>query len=181
MDHRVSDAELLPTIENLLHAAEWTFATLTHVACVTGPGGFTSLRIAVTLANTLSDQLGIPLTGVHLSDVYAARVTGGQRPATSGQIFWLHSTKAHEVFVREMGSAKTQWTEPTHMTMEDLDRLLPKTFSWCGELLPAHQQVIAERGGAAQATAPLMSVLPDIVRSLSYAKPPVLPWYGRGW
>ena len=74
IDHRIGDHELIPVLEALLKKAKWQYTDLTHIACVTGPGGFTSLRSGVTLANTLSDQLQIPLCGIHLSDVYAARV-----------------------------------------------------------------------------------------------------------
>ncbi|MDD5751468.1 MAG: tRNA (adenosine(37)-N6)-threonylcarbamoyltransferase complex dimerization subunit type 1 TsaB [Candidatus Peribacteraceae bacterium] len=75
LDHRVDDGELMTMLEKVLQEAGWKFADLTHVACVTGPGGFMSLRVAVALANTLVHQLKIPGTGVHLSDVYAARIS----------------------------------------------------------------------------------------------------------
>ena len=74
IDHRVDDAALVPHAEGVLSAAKWNYTDLTQIACVVGPGGFTSLRVAVALSNTLSHELKIPLCGVHLSELYAARV-----------------------------------------------------------------------------------------------------------
>lgn len=73
VDHRIGDHELIPLFEKTLDAAGWKAADLTHIACVIGPGGFMSLRVAVAFANTLMHQLKIPIAGIHLSDLYAAR------------------------------------------------------------------------------------------------------------
>ena len=74
VDQRFGDHELMPRMEALLQVAGCKFEDLTQVACVIGPGGFMSLRVAVALANTLADQLQIPIAGVHLSEVDAARI-----------------------------------------------------------------------------------------------------------
>jgi len=73
VDHRIGDHELIPLFEKTLDAAGWKAADLTHIACVIGPGGFMSLRVAVAFANTLIHQLKIPGAGIHLSDLCAAR------------------------------------------------------------------------------------------------------------
>src|SRR3989338_1021714 len=91
VDHRIDDAQLIPTIESTLKKAKWDFRDLTNIACVVGPGGFTSLRVAVAAANTIADQLQIPAVGIHLSDVYAARCNGEQ-------CIWFHSTKKDFLF-----------------------------------------------------------------------------------
>lgn len=79
VDHRIGDHELIPLFERLLGVAGWKPADLTQIACVTGPGGFMSLRVAVAFANTLIHQLRIPGAGVQLSDVYAARCNSSPR------------------------------------------------------------------------------------------------------
>jgi len=73
VDHRIGDHELIPLFEKTLQAAGWKAGDLTHCACVIGPGGFMSLRVAVAFANTLIHQRRIPGAGIHLSDLYAAR------------------------------------------------------------------------------------------------------------
>ena len=177
IDHRVSDAELFPILEETMREAGWTYHDLTNVACVIGPGGFTSLRVAVTLANTLADQLGIPLASVHLSDVYAMRVM----PESRIPLLWLHSTKAHELFVRDLSSSSAKWAEPTHVILEDFLRDAPAAFSWCGELLPVHAEAIAARDGHAVACASTMSILPHLVGGLVYTAEQLAVWYGRTW
>jgi tRNA threonylcarbamoyladenosine biosynthesis protein TsaB len=56
--------DLLKKIEELV--GEWR--NLTGIVVFKGPGSFTSLRIGITIANTLSDSLGIPIAGTHGPD-----------------------------------------------------------------------------------------------------------------
>ncbi len=56
--------DLLKKIEELV--GEWS--KLTGLVAFKGPGSFTSLRIGITIANTLSDTLHIPIVGVDGSD-----------------------------------------------------------------------------------------------------------------
>jgi len=182
--HKISDADLIPAVENLLKDAKWSYQDLTHIACVTGPGGFTSLRVAVTYVNVLADQLSIPLTGVHLSEVYSARNLFSQHPITQppegvergawGEgIYWLHSTKKQELFVRG-----GEWKEPTLVTLDQLTSSLPTSAQWMGELLPEHQAQINREESQLKN---LTDILPEFVSQLSYDKKPLEPWYGRGW
>ncbi|MFH0851499.1 MAG: hypothetical protein V1876_02005, partial [Candidatus Peregrinibacteria bacterium] len=149
IDHRIGDHELVPLFEKTLKEAGWKSGDLTHVACVVGPGGFMSLRVAVAFANTLIHQLKIPGAGIHLSDLVAARVCHGEpclpaearkrRPgrtmtdtpvpsfdrAQDDTFLWLHSTKKHELFVRGFGSLASLWPEAAHVTVEDFMEKLP--------------------------------------------------------
>ena len=86
VDAVVRDDELPILVEGVLQEAALSMQDLTHVACVTGPGGFTSLRVAVTYANVLSDQLDIPLAGLTLADLFSAR-------CSDSSAIWIHSTK----------------------------------------------------------------------------------------
>ncbi len=63
--------ELLPCVEQVLPAAEWT--ALGRLMVATGPGGFTGTRLTVVLARTLAQQLAIPLHGVSSFLLVAAR------------------------------------------------------------------------------------------------------------
>ncbi|MDD5041138.1 MAG: hypothetical protein PHX87_00440 [Candidatus Peribacteraceae bacterium] len=140
VDHRIGDHELVPLFEKTLDQAKWKAADLTHVACIIGPGGFMSLRVAVAFANTLIHQLRVPGAGVHLSDVCFARVTSPPRPPSplergekGGEVdatkdfLWLHSTKKHELFVRGFGSFSSLWPEAAHVTVEAFMEKLPLT------------------------------------------------------
>jgi len=62
-DFKVSE-NLLGLIEKILNKNELAFKNLKGVIVVSGPGPFTSLRIAVTVANTMAYSLKIPVVGV---------------------------------------------------------------------------------------------------------------------
>ena len=164
---RVGDAELIPLIEEQLKAAGWEYGDLTHIACVVGPGGFTSLRVACACANTLADQLGIPAAPVHLSDIFAARIPGEG-------VLWMHSTKKDSLFVRSLGEGP--WSEPTFIGLEDCLASLPADVQWCGDLIEEHQIVV---GGKEMIVSESSDWLPEFLAGLSYSKKLLLPWYGR--
>lgn len=180
IDHRIDDARLIPHVEDVLLKAQWSYKDLTHIACVVGPGGFTSLRVAVALTNALSHELTIPSCGVHLSEIYESRIMNhesGERRST----LWLHSTKKHELFIRGFGTLAQTFPEPVCITVDDLRKIITKDIQWMGELIPEHQAVIAEAGAE---PAPLLTVdhvLPALLRSQNFQSQTLLPWYGRGW
>ncbi len=62
-DFKVSE-NLLGLIEKLLNQNKLGFNQIEGIIVVSGPGPFTSLRIAVTVANTMAYSLKIPIVGV---------------------------------------------------------------------------------------------------------------------
>ncbi len=177
IDHRVNDAELPGLINGSLRKAGWELKDLTHLVCVTGPGGFTSLRVAVASINALSFALKIPAAGIHLSDLYASR--SSQLETRSS--LWLHSTKKTQLFVRGFGEAKEEFPESTLFSIDDLKPRLQKSFSWMGELIPEQRAVIDAAGVLPAELKPLLGVLPSVLKGLSYSSQQLEPWYGRGW
>ncbi|HVW66493.1 MAG TPA: tRNA (adenosine(37)-N6)-threonylcarbamoyltransferase complex dimerization subunit type 1 TsaB [Candidatus Peribacteraceae bacterium] len=184
VDDRMSDTDLMPAVEKALKDAGWNYQDLTQIACVIGPGGFTSLRMGVSLANALADQLKIPSAGVHLSDLYRARVM-------SDDFLWMHSTKKTELFVRGFGSLQSQWPEAT---LVGIDEFVSTVGAWhgstalttgamplhvCGELIPDHREKIPR--WTALPLRPLADVLPSLLANLLYKTDLLLPWYGRMW
>lgn len=170
IDHRIDDAELITQVEDLLSRIKWEYQNFTHIACVIGPGGFMSLRVAVAFANALAHGLGIPCAGLHLNDVYRFRVAGfGLR-----DVLWLHSTKKSELFIRMSG-------EPELITTEKLKKFLKKNGQWTGELIPEHRKLIDEAGMKEAEAKPLAEILPEFLKALTYEKKLLKPWYGRGW
>src|SRR3989338_809745 len=142
VDHRIDDAALVPHVEAVIHKAGWSYPDLTQIACVVGPGGFTSLRVAVALTNALSHELKIPVCGVHLSDLYAIRsaeTTGS--PLTSA---WLHSTKKQELFIRTFNHGN--FPDPVCVSIDDLQTIIKKEDRWMGELIPEQRKVVDEAG-----------------------------------
>lgn len=174
VDHRIGDEQLLPLLNNVLKEAGWTEKDLSHIACVTGPGGFTSLRMAVTLANTYADLLHIPVAGVHQSDVYSYRAAGES-------FLWIHATKKQELFVRGYGMYETLWPEPVLIALPDLVARFPEGAPVAGELLAEQRALLAQKGMQDMELSPLASVLPSFLQKRTYGEAVLQPWYGRGW
>lgn len=172
VSNRLPDDELIPLLNRTLQGAGWNLKDLTHIACIVGPGGFTSLRTAVTFANVLGDQLGIPTAGLHLSDVYAAREWGVGGWGLDG-VYWMHSTKKDQLFIRG-----GQWKEPTLVSLDEIQNSPFTIQHWSGELIDEHKEVI---GGTQVQLASLQDVLPDLVSQADYSSEILHPWYGRGW
>lgn len=171
---RVSDHQLLPIIENCLSDAGIAYADLGRIACIVGPGGFTSLRVGVTCANVLCDQLEIPGAGIHLSELYRARMDNGER--IMDNCFWLHSTKRDQLFIRG-----GEHEEPTLITIEQLHQQLTtnnQQLVWCGELIDEHRSLI--KTDSVELTS-IKEVLLSFLSEQDYTTDLMTPWYGRGW
>ena len=63
--------ELLRRLEWLLHERGLSMTQITAVAAAIGPGSFTGVRVAVTVAKTLAFSLKVPLVGMSTLDVLA--------------------------------------------------------------------------------------------------------------
>lgn len=71
LDPRGTTELLAPLVERVLADAGTTAGELTLVACGTGPGPFTGLRVGIVTALTLGHALGIPVLGVPSHDAIA--------------------------------------------------------------------------------------------------------------
>jgi len=175
VDHRIDDALLTGLIEQTLKDAGWSYQDLQAIACITGPGGFTSLRVAVAAANALASFLAIPAVGIHLSDLYAAR-----RQKNQEDVWWIHSTKKAEVFLRGFGSFAALLPEPTWMPLAEAVEKIGDA-AWMGELIPEHRAQAEAKGAHPIELLSIKDVLPALLLKQTFQKELVLPWYGRGW
>jgi tRNA threonylcarbamoyl adenosine modification protein YeaZ len=197
------EAAVMPTIEAMLQEAGKGLQDLRRIACVTGPGGFSSIRTGVATANALSYALKIPIGGIHLSDVWNARLplssralpkqgaggsTGSQSsvesplddvcdaPTARGKhVLWLHSTRRTHLFVRSLSD--DLYKEPTLIDLETAQSL---KGTWIGELIDAHRDALPNvQPLSADQIKPLEEVLPELLTSLTYANTQIEAWYGR--
>ena len=60
--------QLLPAISGMLNEADQSISDLKGLGVVSGPGGFTALRIGVVTANTLAYALKVPVVGLALEE-----------------------------------------------------------------------------------------------------------------
>lgn len=66
--------KVLPEVVKLLDQAGKSWKDLTHVFVVKGPGGYTRLRVGITIANTLAWLLKIPLLTADIFEVWEHRI-----------------------------------------------------------------------------------------------------------
>ena len=163
LENRTEEAIILKTITSLTD-----LDSIARIALVTGPGGFMSLRSAFSVGNALAWSSKITIGGIHLSDVKLA-----QLPKKTDAI-WVHSTKKDLLFVRGKGDAEASVMTPDAL----LKKLGKKKPVFVGELIPAQAELLGIMPAAD--LQPIEHVLPSIVDGMTYAEPPLLPWYGRG-
>lgn len=93
--------KLLPLIDTLFKENKIKLTDLSAVFVVVGPGPFTSLRIGITVANTLSYSLNIPVVGLRSSEFSGLRniiKKGKKRLATKRKpafVFPYYGLKPH--------------------------------------------------------------------------------------
>ncbi len=172
-DGRFDEAELMPNVEGLCKEAGIKMKAVDRVACTTGPGGFMSQRVGAALANALAYSIGVPAAGIHLSDLWNARVPEAEKNQIGVPVVWLHSTKRTHLFYRDL----IELGDPVLIEIKALSAL-PNGTKFVGELIDEHAALIkgCER---LLDIAPLENALPAVVNGLTYANAQILPWYGR--
>lgn len=181
-DTKISDADLPGLMKDAWGEAGWNPKDITHVATVSGPGGFMSLRVGAATTNALSWGLDVPVASIHLSDLYEARLMVPQptlHPERSDGALWIHSTKKEELFVRGFGIYAGTFPEPKHLTLEQFAGHLAGPFRFMGELIPEHNEWLHKKGGQRAELHPLEDVLPAVLAGETYERKTVAPWYGR--
>lgn len=176
-----AEEELVPLLKAMLRLAGCSYADLTHLAATIGPGGFMSIRTGVSLTNALAYTLKIPSVGIHLSDLWHARVL--HLPAS----VWLHSTRRTQLFVRGFGAFAAHWPQPQVIELEELQTQLKSARQagtsrrgtpYVGELIAEHEEVLRVRRFTR--VKPMEDILPAFLRHLHYqSERTLLPWYGR--
>ncbi len=102
-------AELLPTIDELCRPLGWTPGDIDQVYLSIGPGSFTGLRIAVTLARTLALSIKADIVAVATLELIAQNaLLAGEPPrrvvvlldAKRGQVYSAAFERAEHRYVR---------------------------------------------------------------------------------
>lgn len=88
---------LLPLIKESLNNWQKEISDISGIAVVTGPGGFTALRIGVVTANVLAYALDIPVIGLTLNEFK------NNRELVAQAINKLKNTKSGGVIMPEYG------------------------------------------------------------------------------
>nr|YP_002048962.1 hypothetical protein PCC_0311 [Paulinella chromatophora]ACB42752.1 hypothetical protein PCC_0311 [Paulinella chromatophora] len=123
--------DLLSCVESVLPAKEW--GRLKRLAVATGPGSFTSTRLAIIMARTLCQQLHCPLDGINTLLLAAHRFQVIVAPFRFERHFWLTQTIAQSGIVagrysiNELNSGEVrEWVIPSLMSENDVEQLEPR-------------------------------------------------------
>ncbi len=143
---------LVSLVGAVLADAGLTLSAINRIAVTTGPGGFTSLRIALAAAQGLSLSQAIPLVGVPTLGVLAqgspnhADLVLAAIPVGRGEI-------AVQAFAQGQALTSAPWVGPP----QDYAALLPKTsYVVCG---PAGDELIFSGAEAIFTAGPQMMAL----------------------
>jgi tRNA threonylcarbamoyladenosine biosynthesis protein TsaB len=106
-------AELFVSIMRLLEKADLTPRDINHIYVSQGPGSFTGIRIAVTMAKTLNFANDVKIAAVNTLDVIAANANDYIRDkrTTISRIATILDAKRGQFFVAAYRHAKTGWTK----------------------------------------------------------------------
>ncbi|HLO39519.1 MAG TPA: tRNA (adenosine(37)-N6)-threonylcarbamoyltransferase complex dimerization subunit type 1 TsaB [Phycisphaerales bacterium] len=80
---RIHEDELLPAIDRLTRRASLTPRDITRIAVSAGPGGFTAVRMAITIAKTIADVTSAHAIAVPTAHSLAAAAHGSGRALAS--------------------------------------------------------------------------------------------------
>jgi tRNA threonylcarbamoyladenosine biosynthesis protein TsaB len=163
--------EILPKIESMLSSSKLEYKDISQIACAIGPGGFTSLRTGISIANSLAYSLKIPSAGIHLSDLCHSQIKNFDQP-----FLWLHSTRRNELFLKGFGENGTS----TPVTLMNIEEAVALQGKYIGELIQEHKEILPNCiPMQKEELIDIKTSLPTLLSSLKYSNGILMPWYGR--
>ncbi len=142
---------LAPAVERALQQIGASAADLTAIAVTKGPGSFTGLRVAMSLAKGLAAARGLPLIGLPTLDVMAYPHVG----LGAGVMVLLQAGRGRHAFAYYDATsqrAALAGGPPTVGTVEAVGNALAELagsgpIRVVGELTPAERRFLTEQGG----------------------------------
>jgi tRNA threonylcarbamoyladenosine biosynthesis protein TsaB len=135
-------ADILPIIDRLIRARGWSPTDVEHLYVSAGPGSFTGLRIAVTLAKTMALA-----TGVKLVAVPTLRVLATNAPGDARHLIIVLDAKRDQIFTARFEKEAGSWIERESPRLDSLQAMLtrsPRPVHLLGEGIPYHQKFIPD-------------------------------------
>lgn len=161
-------AQILPIIDRLCRAQSWTPKDLDELYVAVGPGSFTGLRIAVTLAKILAFT-----TGVKLVAVPSVRVLVENAPADAKHVVIVLDAKREQIFTARFERVGDEWIERQPAKLDSLPGMLqgaPRPVHLLGEGIPYHEKFIPRDDPSVIVTpAELFSARASVVATIGHA------------
>ena len=129
-------AELMPAVEHLLRRADVQVRDLRGVALCLGPGGFSALRVGMSVSKGLCLALNLSLVGVSTLEMEAYPHADTGRP-----ICPLIDMGRQEVAWAQFQKSGEEWHKVRHEEVISLDGLVqavPQGALLCGEGVAVH-------------------------------------------
>jgi tRNA threonylcarbamoyladenosine biosynthesis protein TsaB len=147
-------AEMVPRIDQLVRARQWTPSDLREIYVSIGPGSFTGLRIGITLAKTLAFA-----TGAAIAAVPSLQVLARNAPPDARHVIIVLDAKRDQIFTARFSRSLEQeaWTidEPAHL--DSLANMLlrgPRPLHLIGEGIPYHSKYLDTNDASVIVTPP---------------------------
>lgn len=137
--------ELMPAIRELLDSANVSIKEMEGIAVALGPGGFSALRVGLSVAKGLAITTDIPTVGIKTleAEAYPHAARGipicPSLPAGRSQVAWA--------LFRKDGDHLRQLTDERLSTPEELVEAVTERVIFCGEAAPGLAGFLRERGG----------------------------------
>ncbi len=136
-------ATILPIIDRLCRDRGWSPRDVEHLYVSIGPGSFTGLRIAITLAKTMALA-----TGVKLVAVPSVEVLIHNAPPEARHVIIALDAKRDQIFTaRFERQSAGGWVEREAAHLDSLSAMLdraPRPIHLLGEGIPYHEKFIPQ-------------------------------------
>lgn len=138
--------QLLPRIEEVLHAARVSPEDVTAVAVAVGPGSFNGLRVGLSTAKAICLARDLPIVGVDTPRVAAYPFRSTFRPVRP--LFDAARSEVATALYREHGGQFATIEEPRLVDLAEALESSPSDTFFCGELTLAWRAAIGTRFGS---------------------------------
>ena len=135
-------AELMPAVSETLKGAGLAVNDLSAIAVALGPGGFSALRVGMSVAKGLALASGRPLLGIGTLDAEAQPYLQSGLPVCA-----LLDAGRQEVSSALFDTAGQRLREDLICPPDELLTDLPETVLFCGEAVASHADLLRERLG----------------------------------
>lgn len=134
-------ATILPIMDRLCHDRGWSPRDIEHLYVSAGPGSFTGLRIAITLAKTMSLATGVKIVAVPSVEVLVRNA-----PPEAKHVIIVLDAKRDQIFTARFERTDAgEWVErePAHLdSMTGMLQRAPRPVHLLGEGVPYHEKFI---------------------------------------
>ena len=137
---RNHSVELVPALRRVMEHAGVRMEDLTAVFAALGPGGFSALRVGLSVAKSLAMARGIPLVGVNTLDIEAAPFLGLADPLSA-----VIGAGRSKVYLGRYVSPSSQEPDYRVVERERLEETLDDGTILCGEEAGAVRDLISAR------------------------------------